>query len=70
MNFGETLLQWWPVITLALAMAWWISRSISVLEAKNDKLDTRMENAEDKLTSLFELWNHHMDRLLNERKEK
>lgn len=55
---------------LALGMAWWISRSISVLEAKNDKLDTRMQNVEDKVTSLFELWNHHMDRLLNERKDK
>jgi len=70
MNFGDTLLQWWPVITLFLAMAWWISRSIARLESKNDKLDTRMENAEDKLTSLFDLWNHHIDRLLNERKPK
>lgn len=70
MNFGETLLQWWPVITLALAMAWWISRSISKLESQHDKLDTRMENAEDKLTTLFDLWNHHIDRLLNERKDK
>lgn len=69
-TFGETLLNWWPVIVAFFAGAWWVSRSISKLEAQNDKLDTRMENAEKKLTSLFDLWNHHIDRLLNERDKK
>lgn len=70
MNFGDTLLQWWPVITLFLAIAWWISRSIARLEALLDKLETRMHNAEEKIVTLFELWNHHIDRLLNERDKR
>ena len=69
-SFGDTLLNWWPVITAFFVGAWWVSRSIGKLEAQNDKLDTRMKNAEDKLTSLFDLWNHHIDRLLNERDKK
>jgi len=70
MNFGDTLLQWWPVITLFLGIAFWISRSIARLEALLDKLETRMHNAEEKIVTLFELWNHHIDRLLNERDRK
>jgi hypothetical protein len=69
-SFGDTLLNWWPVITAFFVGAWWVSRSIAKLEAQNDKLDTRMENAEKKLTSLFDLWNNHIDRLLNERDKK
>lgn len=69
-SFGDTLLNWWPVITAFFVGAWWVSRSISKLESQNDKLDTRMKNAEDKLTALFDLWNHHIDRLLNERDKK
>lgn len=69
-SFGDTLLNWWPVITAFFVGAWWVSRSIAKLESQNDKLDTRMKNAEDKLTALFDLWNHHIDRLLNERDKK
>jgi len=69
-SFGETLIMYWPIITLFLMGVWWVSRSIAKLESTIEKLETRMRNAEEKVVTLFELWNHHIDRLLNERKPK
>ncbi len=67
MNFGEILIMYWPVLTLFLAGVWWVTRSIARLENLIDRLETRMHGAEDKLVSLFDLWNHHIDRLLNKK---
>jgi|TARA_B100001287_G_scaffold30828_1_gene22017 hypothetical protein len=70
MNFGETLLAYWPIITAAMAMVWWFSRAISNLENKNDRMDERMNDAEDKLTTIFSLYNNLISRMLDERKPK
>lgn len=70
MNFGETLLAYWPILTAAMAMIWWFSRSVSNLENKNDRMDERMRDAEDKLTTIFNLYNSLISRMLDERKPK
>ena len=70
MNFGETLLAYWPINTAAMAMVWWFSRAISNLENKNDRMDERMNDAEDKLTTIFSLYNNLISRMLDERKPK
>ena len=70
MNFGETLLAYWPILTAAMAMLWWFSRAISNLENKNDRMDERMNDAEDKLTTIFSLYNNLISRMLDERKPK
>jgi len=67
MNFGETLLQWWPVITAFFVGAWWVSRNIAKLEAQNNTHEERLRQIDKKIEQLFSLWNHHIDRLLNER---
>jgi hypothetical protein len=69
-NFGETLLAYWPILTAAMAMLWWFSRAISNLENKNDRMDERMNDAEDKLTTIFSLDNNLIARMLDERKPK
>jgi hypothetical protein len=69
-NFGETLLAYWPILTAAMAMLWWFSRAISNLENKNDRMDERMNDAEDKLTTIFSLYNNLISRMLDERKPK
>jgi len=51
-------------------MIWWFSRSISNLENKNDRMDERMQDAEDKLTTIFNLYNSLISRMLDERKPK
>jgi hypothetical protein len=61
---------WWPQLTAVLVLVFWISRTISELRGANEKQDERLHQAEKKIESLFELWNHHIDRLLNEKSKK
>ena len=53
MNFGETLLAYWPILTAAMAIIWWFSRSVSHLENKTDRMDERLKDTESKITQLF-----------------
>jgi hypothetical protein len=57
MNFGDTLLRWWPVVTALAVMAWWVSKSISELKSHNDKQDTQIEENTKKITQLFTFFN-------------
>ena len=66
-NFVQT---WWPQLTAVLVLVFWISRTISELKGRNDKQDEKLYQAEKKIENLFELWNKHIDRMLNERQRK
>lgn len=57
MNFGDTLLRWWPVIGAFAAMAWYVSKSLADLKAHNDKQDTQIEENTKKITQLFTFFN-------------
>jgi hypothetical protein len=61
---------WWPQLTAVLVLVFWISRTISELKGRNDKQDEKLYQAEKKIENLFELWNKHIDRMLNERQRK
>jgi hypothetical protein len=67
----ESFVQtWWPQLTAVLVLVFWISRTISELKGRNDKQDEKLYQAEKKIENLFELWNKHIDRMLNERQRK
>jgi len=66
-NFVQT---WWPQLTAVLVLVFWISRTISELKGHNDRQDEKLYQAEKKIENLFELWNKHIDRMLNERQRK
>ena len=76
MNFGDTLLQWWPVIAAGAGIMWYISKSIQELKAHNDKQDTQIEENSKKITTLFTFFNdltrRRLDKLdrLEGKKEK
>ena len=61
---------WWPQLTAVLVLVFWISRTISEIKGRNDKQDEKLYQAEKKIENLFELWNKHIDRMLNERQRK
>lgn len=65
MDFGSTLLRWWPVIIAFGGMMWYISKSIQELKAHNDKQDTQIEENSKKITTLFNLYNELISRRLN-----
>ena len=65
MNFGETLLAYWPILTAAMAMIWWFSRSVSHLENKTDRMDERLKDSESKITQLFTFFNQSTQRRLD-----
>lgn len=65
MNFGDTLLRWWPVIGAFAAMAWYINKSLADLKAHNDKQDTRLDEHSGKITVLFEFYNDLIRRRLD-----
>lgn len=65
MNFGETLLAYWPILTAAMAMIWWFSRSVSYLENKTDRMDERLKDTESKITQLFTFFNQMTQRRLD-----
>jgi hypothetical protein len=77
MNFGGTLLRWWPVIMAFAGMMWYVSKSIADLKGHNDKQDAWIDENTKKITSLFELHNEtvkrrldKLDRIENEDHEK
>jgi hypothetical protein len=65
MNFGDTLLNWWPVIGAFAAMGWYVSKSLADLKAHNDKQDTQIEENSKKITSLFDFYNGLIRRRLD-----
>lgn len=65
MDFGETLLRWWPVIAFGAAMAWWVSKSIGDLKGHNDKQDAWIDENSKKITELFKLYNAMVERRLD-----
>ena len=65
MDFGDTLLRWWPVIGAFAAMGWYVSKSLSDLKAHNDKQDTRLDEHAGKITTLFDFYNSLINRRLN-----
>lgn len=65
MNFGDTLLRWWPVIGAFAAMGWYVSKSLADLKAHNDKQDTQIEENSKKITSLFDFYNGLIRRRLD-----
>jgi hypothetical protein len=65
MDFGSTLLRWWPVICAFAAMGWYISKSIQDLKAHNDKQDTQIAENSKKITSLFDFYNALINRRLD-----
>ena len=65
MDFGSTLLRWWPVIIAFGGMMWYISKSIQELKAHNDKQDTQIEENSKKIATLFNLYNELISRRLN-----
>lgn len=65
MNFGDTLLRWWPVIGAFAAMGWYVSKSLSELKSHNDKQDTQIEENTKKITTLFDFYNSLINRRLN-----
>lgn len=65
MNFGETLLAYWPILTAAMAMIWWFSRAVSSLENKTDRMDERLKDSESKITQLFTFFNQSTQRRLD-----
>lgn len=65
MNFGETLLRYWPIITALAVMAWWVSKSIADLKAHNDKQDTRLDEHSGKIAALFDFYNDLIRRRLD-----
>ena len=67
----ESFVQtWWPQLTAVLVLVFWISRTISELKGHNDRQDEKLYQSEKKIENLFELWNKHIDRMLNERQRK
>jgi len=65
MNFGETLLAYWPMLTAGMAMIWWFSRSISNLENKTDRMNERLKDSETKIMQLFTFFNQMTQRRLD-----
>ena len=65
MNFGETLLAYWPILTAAMAMIWWFSHAISHLENKTDRMDERLKDSESKISQLFAFFNQMTQRRLD-----
>jgi hypothetical protein len=65
MDFGDTLLRWWPVIGAFAAMAWYINKSLADLKAHNDKQDTQIAENSKKISSLFEFYNDLIRRRLD-----
>ena len=58
-NFVQT---WWPqLIALVILVAW--------LNRQQSRTEVRLEQLEKKVENLFILWNKHMDRLLDDRRD-
>ena len=65
MNFGDTLLRWWPVIIAFGGMMWYVSKSIADLKGHNEKQDEWISENTKKITSLFDLHNETVKRRLD-----
>ena len=57
MDFGDTLLKWWPLLSFAGLVAYWGSTAINRLQSHNDKQDTQIAELTKKVEQLFILWN-------------
>jgi len=55
--------QWWPQIVALVVLVAWLNR-------QQTRMEVRIEQLEKKVESLFDLWNKHIDRLLNHRDGK
>lgn len=63
---ADVIIKWWPQITALFILVFWISRTISEIKGRNETQDERLHQMDKKIEQLFELWNHHVDRLLDE----
>lgn len=51
-------MEWWPQITTIILVVVYLQRA-------QTRMEVRIEQLERKVEALFELWNKHMDRLLD-----
>lgn len=58
MNIEAALMEWWPQITTIILVVVYLQRA-------QTRMEVRIEQLERKVEALFELWNKHMDRLLD-----
>jgi len=63
MNWESALMEWWPQITTIILVVVYLQRA-------QTRMEVRIEQLEKKVESLFELWNKHMDRLLDRYENK
>ena len=57
------LSEWWAQITGLVVLVAWLNRQQTMMQVRIESLEKKVEN-------LFVLWNRHIDRLLDERKDK
>lgn len=58
MNIESALMEWWPQITTIILVVVYLQRA-------QTRMEVRIEQLERKVEALFELWNKHIDRLLD-----
>lgn len=57
------LTDWWAQITGIVVLVAYLNRQQTMMQVRIESLEKKVEN-------LFVLWNRHIDRLLDERKDK
>ena len=57
------LSEWWAQITGIVVLVAYLNRQQTMMQVRIESLEKKVEN-------LFVLWNRHIDRLLDERKDK
>jgi len=57
-NIEAALMEWWPQITTIILVVVYLQRA-------QTRMEVRIEQLERKVEALFELWNKHIDRLLD-----
>lgn len=71
MENAETLIiKYWPQVTAALVGVWYVSSHLGNLKNSIDRLGERLNSAEEKIVSLFELHNQEVARKLSKLKGK
>lgn len=63
MDVGMFFQDWWPQITGLIILVAWLNRQQS-------RTEVRLEQLELKVQQIFVLWNKHVDRLLDQQRDK
>ena len=71
MDNPETLIvKYWPQVTAALVGVWYVSSHLGDLKNAIDRLAERLNSAETKIISLFDLHNQEVARKLSKLDKK